>query len=103
MGTERRLVVHVLKDRYDVYVGRPMPRFRLAGSKWRNPSREWSADDYERYLLQDPLGRLLLADILELRGRILACWCAPKGGWIARRPFRCHGQVLAYYANKEPT
>ena len=93
----RNLVVHVKRDPYDVYVGRPNGRARLKGSKWANPDRDWTADDYERHLLASPH---LLAQLPELRGKVLACWCAPAGGLSPRRPFICHAQVLAYYANR---
>lgn len=93
------LVVHCQRDPYDVYVGRAMPRFRLAGSKWGNPSREWDADDYERHLLSR---KDLIAQLPELRGRVLACWCAPPGGLPLVRPFMCHAQVLAWHANRPP-
>ena len=74
------------RRKYDVYIGRP--------SKWGNPffigedgSRKDVIDKYEK----DILSRLdLLADLHELRGKTLGCWCKPK---------LCHGDVLAKLAN----
>jgi hypothetical protein len=70
-----------------VYVGRP--------SKWGNPfvigvhgDRAKVIELYERRLLGD---QALLADLPELRGRNLACWCAPSP---------CHADVLLRLANR---
>lgn len=80
------LVVHCKRDRYDVYVGRP--------SKWGNPfaiGRDGTRADviakYEAWLLGQ--GQLL-ADLHELRGKVLGCWCAPQA---------CHAEVLARLAS----
>jgi hypothetical protein len=81
---------------YDVYVGRP--------SKWGNPFK-LKADTFEerakvlRLYEQWLLGLVLttqkppkIADIKrELRGKVLACYCAPKP---------CHAEVLARIANE---
>lgn len=93
------LVVHCQRDPYDVYVGRAMPRYRLTRSKWCNPNREWGADEFEAYLQQRGD---LMAQLEELRGQVLGCWCAPKGGYPVVRPFTCHAQVLAWHANRPP-
>jgi hypothetical protein len=81
-------VVHVKRDRYDVYVGRP--------TKWGNPfaigkdgSREVVIVKYRAWLFNQPH---LLAALPELRGKVLACWCAPLA---------CHGDVLAELANSD--
>lgn len=73
-------VVHCKKAKFDVYIGRP--------SKWGNPyeigkdgTREEVIDKYEKYILNSPV----LADIEELRGKVLGCWCSP---------LPCHGDVL---------
>lgn len=80
-------VVHCKRAPYDVYIGRP--------SRWGNPyraGRDGSRDEvirkFELYLLETP--DLLSAVQSDLRGKVLGCWCAPK---------RCHGDVLAAYAN----
>lgn len=84
------LVVHCKKEPYDVYIGRP--------SKWGNPfkvgeggaTREEVVGWYEDWLLEQP--DLVAAVRLELRGKVLGCWCAPQA---------CHGDVLARIANEE--
>jgi hypothetical protein len=80
---------------YDVYIGRYMPARRsptgerLERSKWANPfhvgrdgSREESIAKYRDLLEQRPT---LLAQILELDGKVLGCHC---------KPLPCHGDVL---------
>lgn len=73
---------------YDINIGRP--------GKWGNPfsheegtlarfkvnSRDEAVDCFRAYLLGRPD---LLADLHELDGKVLGCWCVPK---------RCHGHVL---------
>lgn len=94
MTVQLTSVVHCKRDRYDVYIGRP--------SKWGNPfthvsdrktkaafvveSREEAISRYEEYLYSSGL----IADIEELRGKVLACWC---------KPLSCHGDVLARLLN----
>jgi len=80
-------VVHCKKEPYDVYVGRP--------SKWGNPfeigkdgTREEVIEKYREWILDNSD---LLKDIHELKGKTLACWCAPKS---------CHGDVLLELANE---
>lgn len=79
-------VVHCRREPHHVYIGRY--------SKWGNPfrigsdgTREEVIRRYERYLAQQPQ---LLADLPELRGKTLGCWCAPQA---------CHGDVLLRLAN----
>jgi len=79
-------VVHCKKSEYDVYIGRP--------SKWGNPfeigkdgTREEVVEKYRQWIKTQPD---LLKDLPELKGKILACWCAPK---------LCHGDVLEEMAN----
>lgn len=102
-------VIHVRDMREgDIYIGRAMPRKRLAGSRWANPyrvnrdqPRERAIALYRLYLAECPD---LLAALPELRGRRLACWCAPRGTTLtAADPLVCHGQVLAALADGEPT
>lgn len=89
-------VVHVKREAYDVYIGRGC--YGLAGSKWGNPFKvpkgyDVKADPdrilarYEEYVRAQPD---LMAALPELRGKVLACWCAPKP---------CHGDVLLRMAN----
>lgn len=83
-----------------VYIGRRQPygpwRW-LPHSKWHNPFREGRdgalgkvLKKYQRHLYDSGL----INDIHELRGKDLACWCAPG---------HCHGDVLLRLANGPPT
>jgi hypothetical protein len=70
-----------------VYVGRP--------SKWGNPfvigrdgTRDQVIAQYRAWITCQPA---LLADLHELRGKDLVCWCAPQ---------RCHAEVLAELADR---
>ncbi len=83
----KNLVVHCKRAEYDVYIGRP--------SKWGNPfnigkdgSREDVINRYYTYLMEN---ESLMADLPELKGKVLGCWCKPKA---------CHGDVLAQMANR---
>jgi hypothetical protein len=87
-GTTR--VVHVLKHRHDVYIGRFNRRYLLPRSPWANPykigadgTREQVLELYRAWLLARP--ELIARAQRELKGRVLGCWCAPE---------RCHGHVL---------
>lgn len=80
-----------------VYVGRPVSRRRLPGSPFANPFRIGKDGDrvtvierYRAWLLAQP--DLVERARRELRGKVLACWCAP-------RP--CHADVLLEVANRE--
>jgi hypothetical protein len=86
-------VVHINKEPYDVYIGRP--------SKWGNPyshkqgtlaefkvnTTKEAIDAYERYLLSN---KELFDSLVELKGKTLGCWC---------KPGPCHGDVLVKWAN----
>jgi hypothetical protein len=72
-----------------VYVGRP--------TKWGNPfvigldgDRDEVIQKFERQLPHSLAG----ADIEELAGKDLVCWCAPKP---------CHADVLLFWANLDRT
>lgn len=80
-------VVHCKRSAHDVYIGRP--------SKWGNPfqigrdgNRQEVIGKYKEWLLTQPN---LLADLPELKGKVLGCWCHPAP---------CHGDVLANLADK---
>lgn len=78
---------------YDVYIGR--------GSKWGNPfthrdgtkaefkveSREEAIEGFRNWFVNQ---HDLLADLHELKGKTLCCFCKPAG---------CHGDVLSEFAN----
>jgi len=81
-------VVHCKKESHDVYIGRP--------SKWGNPfavgkdgTREEVIKRYREYLMNN---NHLLDSLIQLKGKVLGCWCAPKA---------CHGDVLLEMANQE--
>lgn len=84
------LVVHCKRSKHDVYIGRP--------SVWGNPfklaresERATVIAQYEEWLRNQPA--LVERARRELRGKVLGCWCAPRG---------CHGDVLARIANEDP-
>ena len=65
-------------------------------SVWHNPfeigkdgEREEVIEKYERYLLDERPD--LVERLPELKGKALACWCAPE---------LCHGDVLARLADE---
>jgi hypothetical protein len=83
------------------YIGDRLWRgpWKLAASKWRNPfkidkpgqlrngTRDEVIAKYRAWIVQQPA---LIAALPELRGKDLACWCAPES---------CHGDVLLELAN----
>lgn len=82
-------VINIRKEHNEnaVYIGR--------GSKWGNPyridvhgTRNEVIRMYEEHLMTSPE---LLKDLHELKGRDLACFCAPKA---------CHGDLLLKMANR---
>jgi len=82
--SEETTVVNVRTSKYDVYIGRP--------SKWGNPfrigpdgTRDQVIAKYKRYA-----SRFTEADLKELKGKRLGCFC---------HPLPCHGDVLAELAN----
>lgn len=94
-------VVNKKEEDFDTYIGR--------GSKWGNPFRigdphPESEEDMDRQQviglyaqwITRGEGRHLLADLHELEGRTLGCFCAPEGGVTASDPPICHGQVLLW-------
>ena len=80
-----------------VYIGRAVPRYGLRGGKWRNPFRfptescPTREDAIEAYRLYITGGERKYLPFKELRGKDLACWCAPKP---------CHGDILLEVANE---
>ena len=97
------LVVHCKRAPYDVYIGRGR------GGKWGNPFTHLqihatqaqyqvatvaeSVRKHREWFLSQPA--LVEAAKLELKGKILGCWCKVKG----HEP--CHGDVLADVANSD--
>ena len=86
-----------------VYIGDHQNQggWKLKRSKWYNPfkidkpgkkrdgSREEVLIRYQEYIKNSPE---LSANIHELKGKQLGCWCKPLG---------CHGDYLAEKANRE--
>ncbi len=72
-----------------VYIGRSNPWMGLKQSIWHNPfkeGRDGTLEEviakYEAHVRDSPE---LMHRLPELRGKVLACWCAPGP---------CHGDVL---------
>ena len=81
-------VVNKYKSRYDVYIGRP--------SKWanwfyigRDGTRLQVIEKYKSWLIDEVYlyKSITHRDIMQLEGKILGCFCAPKP---------CHGDVLKW-------
>jgi hypothetical protein len=86
-------VVHCMKEKYDIYIGRRNGRAKLPESPYANRSN----GDFRTYFLQklqdDPY---FPGKVLRLHGKKLGCWC--KG--TSRDFSQCHGHVLAAWADK---
>lgn len=85
--TQRTRVVHLKKEPFDVLIDRR--------TRWGNPfvigrdgDRAEVIAKYRTWLMSQPD---LLADLPELCGKVLGCWCKPDA---------CHGDVLAELADK---
>lgn len=81
-------VVHMKRDRYDVYIGRPT----IWGNKFeigKDGTREEVLAKYEAWLQERPSFIAMVKR--DLRGKVLGCWCKPKA---------CHGDILARIANE---
>lgn len=91
------LVVHCLREAYDIYIGRPSewgnPYSHKLGTlaKFRVATREEALEKYEEWLEAQPW--LVEKIQFELRGKVLGCWCAPDR--------KCHGDILARIANRD--
>lgn len=84
----KTIVVHLSVADFDVYIGRP--------SKWGNPfeigkdgTRAQVIQKYEDYLTSNAE---LVAQLHELKGKRLGCWCKPKP---------CHGDILVKLINEQ--
>jgi len=80
-----------------VYIGRANCHVPGAlASKWANPfpvgryGRDGCIAEFEAYIKGNPA---LLAQLPELKGCILGCWCKPEA---------CHGDVLARLVDALP-
>jgi hypothetical protein len=77
-----------------VYIGRrwtmghwDLPQHPFYNPKKRDGTRAEIMEKYRAYLLERPD---LLDQVSALRGKTLACWCAPE---------LCHGDILAELAD----
>lgn len=86
-------VWHCLKHPYDVYIGRRMFRFNLPESDFGNRS----GGDYEPWLIEKLKDPAFAEKVKNLHGKRLGCWCRDRKD----RDFsKCHGHILARYADK---
>ena len=82
----KTVVVHV-NDPHDVYIGRPS----VFGNPFKvgvDGTREEVIAKHAKWVYTQP--DLMERIKSELKGKRIACWCAPK---------RCHGDILAHIAN----
>jgi hypothetical protein len=93
---DRALVAWALERGLLVYIGRRGQYHAWPQSIWANPfhvgkdgDRDQVCDAHAAYLAKEPE---LLAQISELKGKALGCWCAPEP---------CHGDHLAQLANDQ--
>ena len=92
-------VVHVKDAPFDVYIGRQMGTgVEYPDSIWSNPfkisseqSREAVVAQYHDYVRERPE---LIAQVSQLRGRTLGCWCKTRDSLEQL----CHGDVLTALA-----
>lgn len=91
-------VVNIHLDVYDIYIGRKsiwgnpytVKLSRVPGTQRVATSRD-AIRLYEEWLRGQPQ---LLEQLPNLRGKILGCFCSPKGGIGLNDPLCCHGQIL---------
>ncbi len=94
-NTDQNLVVHCQKEPYDLLVdrstiwGNPYSHKEGTLAKFKVKTRKESIKKYREYILDNPK---LLAQLHELRGKILGCWCKPKD---------CHGDILVELSNRK--
>ena len=87
-------VVHCMREKYDVYIGRANKKAGLQQSYWANRFGEEDLELYEN----DFLDKLAYQDgfayrVMNLHGKTLGCWC--KG---THDP-KCHGDIIAHWAD----
>lgn len=79
-----------------MYIGRPSPWGNPFShkegtlAKYKVATREEAVAKYKEWLLNNPV---LLAQLPQLRGKILGCWC---------KPLSCHGDVLVELIDQLP-
>ncbi len=91
--TSKTEVVHCMKEKYDVYIGRQNGRARLPESPFANRSN----GDYRTFFMQKLRDEPDFAGkVLKLYGKKLGCWC--KG--TSRDFSQCHGHIVAEWVDK---
>jgi len=95
------LVKHCQLSLYDIYIGAGTGASPISKDKciWANPfthakdaaGRRRAAEMYEQWLLSPQQDQLVLLAKKQLKGKVLACWCAPR---------ICHGEALAKYVRR---
>lgn len=91
-------IVNIKKEKYTLYIGRKNLYYNEpVDSKWANKyvigqdgTREECINKYRQDLLNNPK---LMADLHEIDGQILGCYCALD--------FACHGDVLIELREKQ--
>jgi hypothetical protein len=79
---------------YDIYIGRgsifgnPFTHMDNTKAEFKVSSREEAIEKYREWIVNQPE---LLAKLHMLKGKVLCCYCKPKG---------CHGDVLAELADR---
>ena len=89
-------VVNLYKDPdFDVYIGRAgKGQDGYFGNPFSGPSKEANIKQFRTYFMDRiKTDREFYRRVLELRGKRLGCFCAPKP---------CHGDVIAQYLNDLP-
>lgn len=108
------MVVNLYKDQYDIYIGRAgkgqdgyFGNPILVGEYCKccrqvHNTPGSTVECYRLYFLHriktDPEFK---TRVLELRGKRLGCFCAPKGGFQATDMIRCHGQIIEQWLEKQ--
>lgn len=93
-------VVNVLKDDYDVYIGRANAGISKKASPFANPfsvklyGRDGAIKKFVAWFFDKIENDLeFRAQVAELDGKRLGCWCKPDV---------CHGDVIVAYLEGEP-
>ena len=103
-------VVNLRLDKCDVKVTRtrdnqvpPPPAFGCFGNPFpvERHGRAQCIELFRAYF-HDRLGRdeEFRQAVQGLNGKVLGCFCAPKGGVTAQDPLVCHGQIIAAYLDE---
>lgn len=86
-----KFVVHCKRSAYHVYIGRPGP--------WGNPfvigkdgDRIQVIEKFRAWFFAPEQQKLRERAKQELKGKVLACWCAPLA---------CHGHIISKFVNEE--